>query len=321
MNVAKYFLLSVVVLLNLSSNAQTPRINFTLPGLYPEGLAYNPKNNLFYVSSETTGSIGTVDQLGIYRPFYQNATFKSSYGLKVDAKQNRLWACVSDATYSWFSDSTTYKKTGRLVAIDLGNGRKVADINLAKLYAGKHFLNDLTFDNAGNIYVTDSYSPVIYKVDAQGKASIFAQSDLFGGEDIGLNGIAYNPQGFLVVNNDSQGALYRVDIKDPKSIVKVNVDDLFPGADGMLFSNDSTLVLIQNKSVDKVHQLISPDGFKTAEVRMSTSSEDRFQQPSTGTTANGQLYVLNSKVNELSDPTKRPSKDFSIQLVEFKPAQ
>jgi hypothetical protein len=45
----------------------------------------------------------------------------------------------------------------------------------------------------------------------------------------------------------------------------------------------------------------------------------RFQQPSTVTTANGKTYVLNSKLNELADPVKRPSKEFSLQLAEFKP--
>jgi hypothetical protein len=89
----------------------------------------------------------------------------------------------------------------------------------------------------------------------------------------------------------------------------------------MLFDNTGTLVLVQNKSVDKIHQLSSADGWQTAELKASTSAEDRYQQPSTATMSGEQVYVLNSKMNELSDPVKRPSKDFSIQLVEFKPVK
>jgi sugar lactone lactonase YvrE len=321
MTTTKYIITSVALLLALSSRAQTPQIKFMAPGVYPEGIAFNSKSNLFYVSSVTTGTIGTVDMQGNYKTVYVDPSLKSTYGLKLDPKQNLLWACVSDGNYSQYSDSGTYKKMGRIIAIDLATGKKVQDINLAKEYKGQHFINDMAFDAVGNIYVTDSYSPVIYKIDKAGKATVFAKSDLFDSIDMGLNGIVYHPQGFLIVNNNSQGALYKVDLKNPKNITRIKVKNLFPGADGMLTGTAGSLILIQNKSVDKVYQLTSIDNWQTAEVQSSTSAEDRFQQPSTGTMVNGQVYVLNSKMNELADSTKRPSKEFSIQLVEFKPAK
>jgi sugar lactone lactonase YvrE len=321
MTTTKYIITGIALLIGLSSQAQTPQIKFMAPGVYPEGVTFNSKNNLFYVSSVTTGTIGTVDMQGNYKTVYVDSSLKSTYGLKLDPKQNLLWACVSDGNYSQYSDSDSYKKLGRIIAIDITTGKKVQDINLAKEYKGQHFINDMTFDAAGNIYVTDSYSPVIYKIDKAGKATVFAKSDLFDSIDMGLNGIVYHSQGFLIVNNNSQGALYKIDLKNSKSITRVKIKNLFPGADGMLMGPSGNLILVQNKSVDKVHQLTSTDNWQTAEVQGSTSAEDRFQQPSTGTMANGQIYVLNSKMNELADPTKHPSKEFSIQLVQFRPAK
>ena len=321
MTTTKYIITGIALLLGLNSQAQTPQIKFMAPGVYPEGVTFNSKNNLFYVSSVTTGTIGTVDMQGNYKTVYTDPSLKSTYGLKLDPKRNLLWASVSDGNYSLYSDSSTYKKMGRLIAIDISTGKKVQDINLAKLVKGHHFINDMAFDAVGNIYVTDSYSPVVYKVDQSGKASVFAKSDLFDSIDMGLNGIVYHPQGFLIVNNNSQGALYKVDLKNPKNITRIKVKDLFPGADGMLTGTAGSLILVQNKSVDKVYQLTSTDNWQTAEVQGSTSAEDRFQQPSTGTMVNGQVYVLNSKMNELADPTKHPSKEFSIQLVQFRPAK
>ncbi len=195
------------------------------------------------------------------------------------------------------------------------------DIDLASQYEGKHFINDIAFDLEGNIYATDSYSPVIYKIDKDGKPSVFTKSENFESIDIGLNGIAFNPDGYLIVNNNSQGALYKIDLKNPNNVTRVKIKNLFPGADGMLFDNTGNLVLVQNKSVDKIHQLSSSDNWQTAELKASTSAEDRYQQPSTATMSGEQVYVLNSKMNELSDPIKRPSKDFTIQLVEFKPVK
>lgn len=314
-----YLFYTAVILTGITASAQTPRIRFELKGLYPEGTVFNPKNNLFYVSSVIDGRIGTVDMQGNYKVLYQDKSLKSTYGMKIDPKKNYLWVCVSDGNYSNYSDSSTFKKMGRVIALDLSSGEKVADIDLAKLYSGKHFVNDLTIDPAGNLYLTDSFSPVIYKVDASGKATVFAQNDAFKGEDVALNGIVYHSGGFLLVDVGSSGALYKVDLKDPSMVTRVKIDQLFPGADGLLLNADGTLTMVQNKSVDKIFQLSSTDNWQSAKVKAATSGEDRFQQPSTVTSANGKTYVLNSKMNELADPTKRPSKEFSLQVAEFKP--
>lgn len=321
MNIKKYILLGAAVSITTLTMAQTPRIKIPVKGLYPEGVAYNPGNGKFYVSSVIDGTIGTVDAGGKYVKIYEDKSLKSSYGMKVDAKRNRLWVCVSDGNYSKFSDSATYKKMGRLIALDLISNKKVADIDLAKLYNGNHFINDMAMDNAGNIYVTDSFSPVIYKVDAGGKAIVFAKNDMWKGEDVGLNGIAFHSQGFFLVADGRAGALYKVSLKDPSQITKVKIDQFFPGADGLVLGDDNTLALIQNKGVDKVFQLESTDGWQTANVKAATAAADRFQQPSTGTMFNGKLYVLNSKLNELADPTKKPSIEFSIQEAVFKPVK
>ncbi|NIJ52970.1 gluconolaconase [Dyadobacter arcticus] len=301
--------------------AQTPVIKFAVPGLYPEGVAYHPDNKLFYVGSVTTATIGSVDLNGNYKPVFSDSTLKSTYGLKVDPSKKLLWACVSDANYSKYSEPATLRKLGRLIALDLGTGKKVKDIDLASLVEGKHFINDIVFDAEGNLYATDSFSPVIYIVDKTGKASVFVKSDFFKALDIGLNGIAFNPKGFFIVNNNSQGALYKVDLKNPEKISRVKIKNLFPGSDGMLFDDNGRLVVVQNKSVDKIFRLISNDDWQTAELESATAAEDRYQQPSTLTLVAKQVYILNSKMNELADPVKRPSKEFSIQRAEFKPVK
>jgi len=298
---------------------QTPRITFKAPRAYPEGVAYNDKTNSFYVSSVKDATIGRVDAAGNYKVFYQDKDLKSSYGMKVNTAKNQLWICTGDANYSDYADTQTHKKMIRLITIDLSSGKKLQDINLSKLYNGKHFANDLAFDDKGNAYITDSYSPVIYKVDAQGKASVFAENELFKGEDVGLNGIAYNPQGFLLTVNNGTGAILKVDINNPVNVTKVKINQLFPGADGLLWDAQSNLVLIQNESLDKANQITSTDGWATAKIIAATSITDRFQHPTTGVLQGTKILLLNAKLNELNDPTKKPSDEFSLQQVVWKP--
>lgn len=300
---------------------QTPRINFEAPYAYPEGVAFNSKTNSFFVSSARTGTIGVVDGAGTYSKFYEDQSLKSSFGMKVYLRTSRLWVCTGDPNYSIYRDSSTYKKMVRLIAIDLVTRKKVADIDLSTLYSGKHFANDLAMDVAGNIYITDSYSPVIYKVDTKGVATIFAQNDLFKGIGIGINGIVYHTDGFLLVDNDATGSLLKVMISNPSQVTKVRVDQFFPGADGLLWDDKQNLILIQNKGVNAAYQLSSSDKWASAQIRAATAAEDRFQNPSTGALKGTKIYLLNAKLNELSDPTVPLSKEFSLQLVQFRPVQ
>lgn len=308
------------LLLSLATAAQTERIVFEAPLLYPEGITYNPQSKMFFVSSVKMGTIGSVDEQGTYKELYKDEGLKSSFGMKVDTKNNRLFVCVSDPNHSMYSTPATFKKMARLISLDLSSGKKMMDVNLA-LAGEKHFANDLAMDNKGNIYVTDSYSPNIYKIDAAGKASVFATSELFKSEDVGLNGILYNPQGYLLAAHNTSGVLYKIDVKNPKNISAVKMKTFFPGADGMAWLTPNMLVLIQNKGVNKAFQISSSDNWSTAEVKGATATEDRFQHPTTVTVQDGRAWVLNSKMNELMDSSMSPSKKFSFQLAKFNPVQ
>ncbi len=306
------------ILSTLVLRAQTEQIKFMAPKLYPEGVTINEKQNVFYVSSVTTGTIGKVDMNGKYSVFYTDSSLKSSFGMKVNSKQNRLWVCISDPNHSKYSTPQTFKKMARIIALDLSSGKKIADIDLSAITEGKHFANDLAFDDNDNIYITDSYSPCIYKISPAGVASVFATSDMFKSVDVGLNGIVYHPDDFLIVDHNTSGSLYKIDIKNPSGITKVEIKELLPGADGMLLDKQNNLTVIVNKGINRAYRYMSNDNWKSATLAGSTSTLDRFNNPTTGFFKGSDTYLLNSKLNELSDSTKNPSKEFSVQLAKFK---
>ncbi len=303
-----------------SAALESDKIMFKAPLLYPEGITYDAQKKLFFVSSVRWGTIGSVDMDGVYKELLKDPALKSSYGMKVDAKNNRLLVCISDANYSKYSTPATFKKMARLIGVDMVSGKKTMDLNLAT-DAGKHFANDLAMDEKGNIYVTDSYSPNVYKIDASGKATVFATSDWFKSEDVGLNGILYHPQGFLIVDHSTNGALYKIDIKNPKNITQVKIQGLFPGADGMVWQSAGMLAMVQNKGANKIYQISSNDNWATAEVKGATATLDNFQHSTTATVQDGRVWILNSKMNELADSSILPSREFSIQMAKFNPVQ
>ena len=237
--------------------------------------------------------------------------------MKVDGKRNLLWVCTGDPNYSRFKSAETFKKMARIVAIDLSTRKKVKDIDLSGLYEGNHFLNDLAFDNSGNVYVTDSFSPVIYRIDSKDKPTVWATNDLFKSKDVGLNGIAVHPSGVLLVAHNTDGAILRVDMKDPAKVQRVKIASFFPGADGMSIDSDGNLIVVQNKGVNTVFKLSSTDKWMSAKVTGRTAPEQLLQNPTTLSWNGSELFVLNAKLNELSDSTNKPSDEFSYQKVEF----
>lgn len=314
----KIFIQALCLICCVSAAAQTAQIKFTVPGLYPEGVAANEKQNVFYVSSVTTGTIGKVDLNGKYTVLYADSSLKSSFGMKVNATQNKLWVCISDPHHSWYSTPGTYKKMARVISIDLSTGKKIDDIDLGRLKAGNHFANDLAFDDKDNLYITDSYSPCVYKISAAGEASVFATSELFKSEEVGLNGIICHPSGYLMVAHNTSGILYKIDLKNPSNISRIETAFFMPGADGMLLDKQDNIIVIVNKGINRAYRLSSKDNWKSAELLGSTATLDRFNNPTTGFIRSNDIYLLNSKMHELTDSSKNPSKEFSVQLAKFR---
>ncbi len=307
-------------MLTVIAQGQTKRINFKAPMFYPEGVVYDEAGKHFFVGSVKTATIGTVSESGDFKTFFADTTLKSSFGMKIDPRSQKLWVCTGDPNYSDYVDSATYKKQIRLIALDLKTGKRTHDIDLSNLYPGKHFANDLVIDDDGTVYITDSYSPVVYRVTAAGKPELFAQDPRFGSVDIGLNGIALTKEYVLVVNNGT-GQLFVINKQNPSQIRPVKQPAFFPGADGLLWDKTGHLVLVQNKGSHKIYQLRSTDNWQSCQLVAATSSEDRFLQPSTATLKGSTVYVVNSKLNELSDPTAKPSEEFSLQEVVFRPVK
>ncbi len=317
----KIFLAVVIMFYGLSNIAQTQRIEFEAPAEYPEGVVYDKSKDVFYVSSVHTGTVGKVDRKGNYAVLLADSTLKSTYGMKIAPAGDRLWVCAGDANYSKYRDPSTHKRMIRLIGIDLSNGNKTADIDLSRLHEGQHFANDMAFDDKGNIYITDSYSPVIYRVDPSSKASVFAKNNWFMSAGVGLNGIAWHPGGYLLVANNGSGCLLKVDINKPEKVSRVAIDQFFPGADGLLLDDQQNLVLVQNKGTNKIFRLASSDDWSSAKVTGATKAADRFSFPSTATANGKEIWVMNSKLHELSDSTKIFSKKFSIQKAIFVPVK
>jgi len=297
----------------------TERINFTAVEFYPEGITYDKAADVFYLTSVRKGIIGRVTRQGNYTVLVNDTTLQSSYGIKVHPDGKRLFVCNGDAKYSRYSTPETYKKKAKLLSFDIATGKKLSEVDLGALVPGKHFPNDLAFDDQGNAYITDSYAHTIYKVTPDGKSSVFSQHTLFVTEGIGINGIVYHPDGYLLVNSTNTGCLYKVPINNPTAVSKVKLEQYFLGADGMVLNDAKSVVMVVNGGNDKIYKLTSDDGWASAKMAATTLIADRFTYPTTATADKESIWVSNGKFTDLNDSTAFPASVFAIQKVVLKP--
>jgi sugar lactone lactonase YvrE len=306
---------SFVVLSTLVSFTQDTtdeKITFESDKLYPEGITHNEKNNLLYLSSLSSGKVSAVDERGNCKVVCDDSRLISTVGIKYNPKTGKIYAAHSDVGLSSKSNEATKLKIAQLAIIDAASGKLEEIIELSDLVPGKHLANDLTFDKDDNIYVTDSYAHVIYKVDKNRKKSVFAKSDSFVPDSnaIGLNGIAWNEEGYLLVAKTGEGSLLKVSLKDPSKVEKVKLPEPMLWADGIFFLNPQELVVVRNRFTKAVY-LRSKDNWQSAEITKEVKCSDLM--PTTATYYKGKTYIINSRLSELRE-NKVISKQFVIDI-------
>ena len=236
------------------STAPAPdTITINVPGLMPEGVEYDGTRGQFLVGSISQGSVSIVADDGTLTPLLQDPKLKSIIGLQIDAAHNRLLFA-----------STDQAKIGQLGIYELSTGKEIKVVDLAALTpdAAGHFPNDIAVDPDGNAYVADSAAGAFYKVDIDGNASVFLQDPSFVGSFV-LNGIDYNPNGYLVAVRSPD--LIKIPLDNPQSFSVVKIDGDVSGGDGITFIDAKTLAAAVGNPKHVV-QLTSDDDWATATI-------------------------------------------------------
>lgn len=304
---------------------QTLSDNYSInsAGLYPEGIDFDSKNNVFVVSSFNKGAVYTLSADGkTFKELIKDPKLIAALGVYTDETNNRYIVVSGDAGAS--EKSAPNKASAGQVAYvgfyDATNGSLIKSVDLKGLTpnAGA-FPNDIAVDKTGNVYITDSFSPVIYKISSDYTASIFTtNAALFtpGANSFGLNGIVYHPDGYLLAAKTNDNKLFKIPINNPETAKEIGgLAGKINSPDGLELTNDNKLVVIENGlSNGKAYTLNTTDAWNTAAV----SGEETIGKAEFPTTAalasNNGIYVLQSKLGELLGGDKTQSV-FGIKKI------
>jgi hypothetical protein len=291
--------------------------------LYPESFVYSNVTEKVYVGSYFKGKIITVDLLGNMADFITDDSFVAVVGMAIDEKNNRLLVCNSDAGISQRSGQSTVGQLAKVLVFDLTTGEKLNTIDLGNLFPGGHFLNDLVLDDAGNIYVTDSFSPVVYKINQNYKPSVFVTHPSFEVPPyaFGLNGIEYHPDNFLIVGRAFGGILYKIPLSNPDNVQEIPLNTSVNSLDGLLLTDNNTLALVSNNFTgepfdETVYKIETSDNWSSASVTGAVK-ELAGTYPTSLSMINNGLFVNFGYFPELIDPGSPPNDDFKLQKITF----
>jgi sugar lactone lactonase YvrE len=288
------------------STAAPEQIEIRKPGLYPEGIEWDVKRQRFLVSSAADGSITAVYDDGTLATVDSGDGLTSTLGTVIDQQRDRLLVTVAD-----FAAVNDPNRPGeaKLAIYDLESGRRTHLVDLGGLRPGeRHLANDVTVDPVGNAYVTDSFTPVIYKVTPDGRPSVVvADPRLRSPEGLGLNGIECDPRGYLLTAVAGTEKLFRVPLDEPSRLTEVRLSEPI-SIDGITRQSDGNIV-VAAPFAPAVIWLSSQDDWQSARI---VASAPVTATDSTTNTAlrDGTVYAINAHFAQMHAP--QPVQSFEI---------
>ncbi|GJK50805.1 gluconolactonase [Serratia marcescens] len=326
-------LAGVALLLSGVMQAQAvQRIEFSpdAAGAYPEGIAWNPRAGAFLVSSLRGGQLGLVYPDGRYRRFSTGKGLITTSGMLVDAERNRVLVCNEDVGVSLSSAPGTRNRVAQVLEFNLDTGALQQTYDLSSLSRGPTLANDLALDAQGNIYVTDSFQPQIYKVDrATRQVSILVRSARLMPAEVPaaaqgtqpyLNGIVSHPDGYLIAADYTRGLLWKVTLDSAPAISEIRLPQRLKGPDGLRLKNAHELVIVQSFPGAKgsmsgdVTLLFSNDGWASAHITaVATPSE--LDGPTGAALRDGEVWVVNSRYPRLFADVAQAERTRTFSIV------
>lgn len=317
----RFLILGSIFFVGPTSARKPHIINFQSHNLFPESFKWDPRAQHFIVGSLRHPTLLSVSDAGVAETIISDSFLppnSSFVGLSLDRQRYRILVCVHRPS------SPAYNA---LAAYDLSSGRRLFLTPLLSdpdVKSGSDessdVANDVAVDFSGNAYVTNSGADIIWKVNVDGEASVFSQSNVFKSYPVdlttsyhkcGLNGVVFNSKGYLLVVQSNSGKLYKVDIDDGSAWRVILNKDLM-GGDGLAVRRDGVLLVV---SQEKLYFVKSEDSWGEGVVFDETGLEVEKQASAVTVGEEDRVYVLYGHVNDgLMGSMERD--EFSIVEVE-----
>jgi len=258
---------------------------------YPEGIARDPRGPYFYVSSLTDGRI---------------------YRGDVRSSRTTVWLAGNAADGRTTAGGMKVDRAGRLIVAGGGTGyvwvydTRSGDL-LHRFATGipNSMLNDVALAANGDVYVTDSFQPTLYRIPAgQLRGGVGATAplrpfvDLRGtsidyDDGFNLNGLVVTPdQRYLIVADYNDGALHRVDLRR-RTVSAIDLGGAAVHGDGLLIRGGLLYAVSNVDGNGDTVNVLRLHSQATRATLLARVTDPRLHGPSTAAFDGRDLLVVN----------------------------
>jgi sugar lactone lactonase YvrE len=253
------------------------------PKLIPEGIAYDPKQDRFFIGSVAQKKIVSANRKGEVKDFSKPGdNLDCVLGLCVDVAREKLYAVSTNG----FLDEAQTKRRNAAVCYDLKSGRVVDRFDAPEAKQ----LNDVAVASDGTIYVTDSESGTLFRKKPDEKTLT-----AFGapGALPAANGITFGVEGNLYVAISTGIATIDLSTGVPTRLPQPGA--VVTGACDGLYWHDGGLIGIQNVTnpgrVIRI-ALVEKGTHVSGVTTLQSPRHPEFAEPTTGAIAGDTLHVI-----------------------------
>jgi hypothetical protein len=268
--------------------------------LVPEGLAWDPKREVFYLGSLHRKKIVQITPDSHTSDFVspQQEPLLPILGIRLDPNDGTIWA-------NSFQDAGANAGKAQLLHIDT-HGKVLARFSPSG--QAHHGFNDLVVRKTGDVFTTDSLGNAVFRFDPAAKKFTPLQ---FHRTLYYPNGIALADDDRTVYVADALGVI-KYDLSNSSSVdVSPAAHATLAGVDGLYWFRGS-LVAIQNGiGTPRVASFkLSPDGARVTRVTVLEYRTTLTALPTTGAIRGSDFYFIsNSQIDNLNgdkilDPTR-----------------
>ena len=284
------------------------------PKLIPEGIAFDPTSNRFFVGSIAERKIIVTDGKGELRDF-SSASDKLDgiLGLRIDPTHGQLYAVSTNGS----EESAKKERRNAVARYDLKTGKLIDRFPAPEAME----LNDLAVAADGTIYVTDSDSGTLFR-----RKPNETMLTRFGaaGALRGANGITLSADGTLYVATST--GIARIDKTTGEPAKLPQPDTVVTGGIDGLYWHEGDLLGVQNGTNPGrvIRVALTDKGSRITGITVLQSHHHPdFDEPTTGAIANGALYVIgNSYVGHYQpDGTIRNAGELKATAIIAVPLQ
>ena len=284
------------------ANSST-RLTLSDSTLWPEGMDFDARTGNSYVTSVRHRTLVEVSRDGRERELWprDRLGIGAVFAVRVDPRGNVLWVTTS-ATPQMSGYAPADSGLAALLQVRIGDGAILKRWDLPA--TRQHALGDVALGPDGDVFITDSNEPVLYRLRPGGDTLEPLRHPLFRS----LQGVAPTPDARLIYVADYSHGLLRIDLATSR-VARVDepADITTLGCDGIAWYDNSIIAIQNGVSPARVMRFrLDRAGTRVVSAEVLDRNWTIADEPTIGTIVGNQfVYVANSQWEKYSEDGAR----------------